>query len=491
MLERLLATKDITTLLRDAEHGQGLKRALGAFDLVMLGIGCVIGTGIFVLTGRAAAANAGPAVALSFALAGLASSFAALCYSEMASMLPVSGSAYTYTYATLGELVAWMIGWDLILEYLVGAATVSVGWSGYLTAFVHDVVGIDLPWAWVTSPLTFDAASRTFAPTGAILNAPAVGVALVATVVLLFGVRESARINAVVVAVKVAVVLLFLAFAGPYVNVHNWQPFIPDNQGAFGRYGWSGIFQGATMVFFSYIGFDAVSTAAQESKNPQRDLPIGIIASLAICTVLYIAVSLVLTGVVPYGQLSVPHPIALGVQATGMRWLMTAVEVGALAGLTSVLLVLLMGQPRIFLAMAQDGLFPPIASHVHARYGTPWTTTLISGGTCSIAAGLLPIEVLGELTSIGTLFAFVLVAAGVLILRIRRPDLPRKFRFAGGNYLVPLLAMGTSGLLMATATTYTLVRLVLWMALGLLVYGAYGYRHSKLRAGAAAPLAAP
>lgn len=481
MMKRLLATKDIDHLLADAEHGQGLKKALSAFDLIMLGIGCVIGTGIFVLTGRAAAANAGPAVALSFALAGLASSFAALCYSEMASMLPVAGSAYTYTYATLGELVAWIIGWDLILEYVVAAATVSVGWSGYLAAFLHDAFGIDLPWAYITSPLTFDATTRTFEATGAIINLPAVLVALATTCILLFGVRESARINTVIVIVKVGVVLLFLAFAAPHVDPANWHPFVPENTGTFGRFGWSGVFQGATMVFFSYIGFDAVSTAAQEAKNPQRDLPLGILTSLAICTVLYIAVSMVLTGVVPYDKLSVPHPIALGVQATGMRWLMTAVEVGALAGLTSVLLVLLMGQPRIFLAMAKDGLFPQMAARVHPRYGTPWATTLLSGGVCGIAAGLLPIEVLGELTSIGTLFAFVLVAAGVLILRIRQPNLPRKFRYAGGTYLVPVCAMGTSGVLMATATSYTLVRLLLWMMLGLVFYAAYGYRHSRLR----------
>ncbi len=477
----LFATKSVDDLRADAERGGGFKRSLGALDLTLLGIGCIIGTGIFVLTGRAAAANAGPAVAISFVIAGFASSLAALCYSEMASMIPVSGSAYTYSYATMGEMIAWIIGWDLILEYLVGAATVSVGWSGYVTAFVHNAFGYTMPFQWCNAPVTWHENTHTFASTGAYMNVPAMVVVIAVSCLLIFGIRESARFNAVIVFMKVAVVLAFVAFGATFVNKNNWTPFIPPNTGEFGRFGISGIFQGATMVFFSYIGFDAVSTAAQETRNPQRDLPIGILASLSICTVLYIVVSLILTGLVPYTQLSVPHPIAVGVEATGIKWLATAVEVGAIAGLSSVMLVLLMAQPRIFFSMANDGLFPKIATRVHPKYGTPHITTLITGFACAIAGGLLPIEILGELTSIGTLFAFVLVSLGIMILRVKRPDLPRGFKVPGGNYFIPTLSMCVSGMLMYTATTATILRLFGWMALGMAFYYFYGRKYSKLR----------
>jgi basic amino acid/polyamine antiporter, APA family len=478
----LFATKSVDRLRADAEHETGLKRALTALDLVMLGIGAIIGTGIFVLTGRAAAANAGPAVALSFITAGIASAFAGLCYSEMASMIPISGSAYTYSYATMGELVAWIIGWDLILEYLVAASAVSVGWSGYVVAFFHDAFGVDLPKAWVDAPVLWSEKHQHFELTGNVVNLPAVLVVLAVTALLVRGVKESARFNTIIVIMKVTVVLLFIAFAARFVRTENWHPFIPPNEGAFGRFGASGVLQGATMVFFAYIGFDAVSTAAQESKNPQRDLPIGILVSLAICTVLYIAVSLILTGVVPYQKLNVPHPIAVGVEATGQLWLATAVEIGAIAGLSSVMLVMLLGQPRIFFAMANDGLFPQVAAKVHPRFGTPYVTTIITGVVCAVAGGVLPIDILAELTSIGTLFAFVLVSIGVMILRIKRPELPRPFRAPGGPYLVPILGAVTSGLLMYTATTATIIRLVAWMAIGLAIYFAYGRKHSRLRA---------
>jgi APA family basic amino acid/polyamine antiporter len=446
-------------------------------DLVLLGIGAIIGTGIFVLTGQAAAANAGPAVSLSFVAAGVAAGFAGLCYAEMASMIPIAGSAYTYAYATMGELVAWIIGWDLILEYLVGAAAVSVGWSGYVVAFVEHAFGFRLPTAW-TSPVL----SQHYELTGAYLNAPAVVITLAVTALLVVGIKESARLNAVIVVVKVAVVLMFIAAAAPFVRGVNWEPFIPENTGEFGHYGYSGILQGATMVFFAYIGFDAVSTAAQEAKNPQRDLPIGILGSLVVCTILYVAVSLVLTGVVSYTELSVPHPIAVGIAATRIAWMETVVEIGAIAGLSSVMLVMLMGQPRIFFSMACDGLFPAGAAKVHPKYGTPHVTTIVTGVCCAVAGGLLPIEILGELTSIGTLFAFALVSIGVMLLRLRRPDIPRAFRLPGGSYFVPLGGALTSGLLMYTATTHTLIRLFAWMVLGVAVYAIYGRKHSKLRA---------
>jgi basic amino acid/polyamine antiporter, APA family len=477
------ARKSIDHLHADAEHPHGLKRTLNAMDLVLLGIGGIIGTGIFVLTGRAAAANAGPAVALSFTIAAFASAFAGLCYSEMASMIPVAGSAYTYAYATMGELIAWIIGWDLILEYLVGAATVSVGWSGYMCAFIQNVTGWKLPTAWTTSPLVWSEAHHHVQFTGAIINLPAVLITLFVTGILVVGIKESARFNSVIVVIKVAVVLLFIATAAPFIRSENWHPFIPDNTGKFGHFGISGIFQGATMVFFAYIGFDAVSTAAQETRNPRRDLPIGILGSLAVCTVLYIAVSLILTGVVPYTKLSVPHPIAVGIAATGIHWLESAVEIGAIAGLSSVMMVLLMGQPRIFFSMAHDGLLPPFAAKVHKRFGTPHITTIITGLLCAVAGGVLPIDILGELTSIGTLFAFVLVSLGVMILRLKRPDLHRAFKVPGGPYLIPILGTLSSGLLMATATTQTLIRLFAWMAIGLVIYFMYGRKHSKLHTG--------
>ena len=478
----LFATKSVDRLRAEADQETGFKRSLTALDLVMLGIGAIIGTGIFVLTGRAAALNAGPAVALSFIVGGIASMFAGLCYSEMASMIPIAGSAYTYSYATMGEFVAWIIGWDLILEYLVAAAAVSVGWSGYVVAFLHDTFGLDLPRAWTSAPVVWIEEKEHFELTGAVVNLPAVLIVLAVTAVLVRGVKESARINTIIVFMKVTVVLLFIAFAWRFVNTANWHPFIPPNEGKFGRFGVSGVLQGATMVFFAYIGFDAVSTAAQEAKNPQRDLPIGILVSLGICTVLYIAVSLILTGVVPYPKLDVPHPIAVGVEATGQLWLATAVEIGAIAGLSSVMLVMLLGQPRIFFAMAHDGLFPKIAAKVHPRFGTPYITTIITGIVCAVAGGVLPIGILAELTSIGTLFAFVLVSIGVMILRIKRPDLPRAFRAPGGPYVVPILGAVSSGLLMYTATTATLYRLFIWMAIGLAVYFAYGRKNSRLRA---------
>ena len=477
----LFATKSVDKLRAESENTHGLKRTLTATDLVLLGIGAIIGTGIFVLTGHAAAANAGPAVVLSFVVAGIASGFAGLCYAEMASMIPVSGSAYTYSYATMGELVAWIIGWDLILEYLVAAATVSVGWSGYTVSFLRNVIGISLPSAWTGPPFRFDDVQGHFVSTGAFLNLPAVFITLLATIILVIGVKESARFNSVIVAIKVTVVILFLIFAAKFIKPANWHPFIPPNEGP-GRFGFSGIMRGASVVFFAYIGFDAVSTTAQEAKNPRRDLPIGILGSLAVCTVLYILVSLVLTGVVPFRLLSVPHPIGLAAETTGIRWLVAAVELGAIAGLSSVMVVLLMGQPRIFLSMALDGLFPKFATKVHPRFGTPYVTTILGGGFCALCGALFDIGVLGHLVSIGTLFAFALVSMGVLILRKTRPDIPRGFAVPGGTYLVPLCGVATSLYIIYEAGWRTQLRLVIWLLIGLVIYVAYGRRHSRLRA---------
>ena len=485
MLYRMLARKPLAALQAEAEEGRGMARRLGAWDLIFLGVGVIIGTGLFVLTGHAAAANAGPSVAISFAVAGVAAGFAGLCYAEMASMIPVSGSAYTYAYATMGELAAFLIGWDLILEYLMGAATVTVGWSGYMVALVHRLTGITLAERWTQAPCAWDIEAGRLIWTGSYVNLPAALFALCITALLVLGIKHSARVNMYVVLFKLLAVAIFLAFAGPRVDVDNWRPFVPPNAGSFGKFGLSGVFQGATMVFFAYIGFDAISTVAQETRRPQRDLPIGMMASLAVCTVLYMAVSLVLTGVVHYSELSVPHPLAVGVARTGHMWLEVVVELGALAGLFSGALVMLLGQPRIFYAMARDGLFPAFAARLHPATQTPVITTVLSGSLCALMGGVLPIGILGELTSIGTLFAFVLVSLAVMIMRLRRPDVPRAFRLPGGPYLIPLSSAAISLGLMATATASTLLRLFLWMALGLAVYAVYGVKHSRLRGASA------
>lgn len=485
-LTRLLRKLPLDAVRAEAAADHGLRRSLSARDLVLLGIGAIIGTGIFVLTGRAAAVNAGPAVSLSFILAGIVAALAGLCYSEMASMFPAPGSAYVYAYATMGELVAWMIGWDLVLEYLVAAAAVSVGFSGYLGAFLQHAFGVTLPASWTQAPISWTSqAGETlgghFVFTGSVMNLPAALVVLFVTALLVVGIRESARFNAVAVVIKVVVVLLFIGFAAPFVRSENFVPFIPPNTGVFGHFGWSGVLQGATMVFFAYVGFDAVSTAASETHRPERALPIGILGSLSICAILYVAVAVVLTGVVPYQELNVPHPISVGIARTGIAWLTFAVELGALAGLTSVLVVLLMGQPRIFFAMARDGLLPAVAARIHPRFGTPHVTTLGCGFACAVTGALLPIEVLAELTSIGTLFAFAVVCGGVLILRLRHPELPRAFRVPGGPWFVPLLGVLSSVGLMLAATPQTLLRLVVWLFIGLCVYFTYGYRRSRLR----------
>jgi APA family basic amino acid/polyamine antiporter len=496
----LWATKSVTVLRAEAEATgeRSLKRTLGALNLTMLGIGAIIGAGIFVLTGLAAALHAGPAVPLSFVVAAVACGLAGLCYAEMASAVPVAGSAYTYSYATLGEFVAWIIGWDLVLEYAMGAATVGVGWSGYFVSLL-DYLGIHLPTAITSAPLRYcSAADVTNAVvscvhvgwnnTGALVNLPAMAIVLLATTVLVIGIEESAKVNNLIVILKISVVLMFLIFGWRYVNPANWHPFIPPNTGKFGEFGWSGVFRGAGLIFFAYIGFDAVSTAAQEARNPQKDMPIGILGSLGICTVLYILVSLTLTGLVRYDQLNVAHPVAYAVeQIRQLTWLRPFITVGAVLGLGSVVLVMLLGQSRVFYSMSRDGLMGAWAGKVHPRFRTPYLSTIGVGVIVALITGTFPIQILGELVNIGTLLAFVLVCAGVWILRNTRPDLERPFRTPLVP-LVPILGMLSCFGLMATLPGDTWLRLLVWLVIGFAIYFGYSRKHSVLqRELAAAP----
>ncbi|MGD9843208.1 MAG: amino acid permease [Steroidobacteraceae bacterium] len=475
-----LATKPIHDM-HEVDAGVQLHRTLSATSLVALGIGAVIGTGIFVLTGVAAAQHAGPALVLSFLLAAVGCAFAGLCYAELAAMIPVSGSAYSYSYATLGEFFAWFIGWDLILEYGFAISAVAVGWSGYVNSLLNQI-GIHLPAALVNAPLAKGEGHFAVVTTDAIINLPAMlGVGLV-TWLCYIGIRQSSWVNNVIVIIKLAVILLFIGFGAFYVSVDNWTPFIPENvTGEFGKFGWSGVAQAAAIIFFAYIGFDAVSTTAQEAKNPQRDMPIGILVSLAICTVLYIAMAAVMTGMVPYTELNVPAPVAVALDHhPELSWLAGLIKLGAIAGITSVLLVMTLGQPRIFFAMSRDGLLPPLFQKVHPKYKTPHVATLITGGCAAIIAGLLPIGLLGELVSIGTLLAFVMVCLGVLALRYTKPDQHRPFKVPA-PWFTCLSGVAVCGFMMYSLPIDTWIRLLVWTVLGFIIYLSYGRRHSVLR----------
>ena len=495
----IFATKSIEQIKTEQLGAEGgtegtLKRVLGPTQLTMLGVGAIIGTGIFVLTGQAAAANAGPAIVISMLLAGLTSVLAALCYSEFAASVPVAGSAYTYAYATLGEFIAWIIGWDLILEYALGAATVAVGWSGNLVTLL-DQLGIGFPAAISAAPGTVVQLANGATVT-AVFNLPAVLITIAVTLLLMVGISESATVNAVIVVIKVGIVLVVIGAGALFIEPANWHPFIPENTGTFGEYGWSGILRGAGVIFFAYIGFDAVSTSAQEARDPQRDMPRGILGSLAICTVLFVLVSGVMVGVVPYKQmLNEPAPLVVAIEAAagraaGTPWaplmnsLSILLTVGALAALSSVMVVMMLAQPRIFLAMAKDGLLPKWAGVVHPRFKTPHISTIVTGVVVAIAAGLTPIATLGSLVSIGTLMAFVIVSIGIIVLRRTRPDLPRPFRMPMVP-LLPALSALVALVLMLGLPWATWERLIIWMAIGVAVYFAYGYRRSRLRTAAA------
>jgi APA family basic amino acid/polyamine antiporter len=490
----LLATKSIAALRAEADETSetSLKRALGPLNLVTLGIGAIIGAGIFVLTGQAAALYAGPAVPISMGMVGIACAFAGLCYAEMASAVPVAGSAYTYAYATMGELVAWIIGWDLVLEYAAGAAGVGVGWSGFFISLL-GLFGVHLPPALAASPTLWCTAAQVgtmaapgcahagFNLTGAIVNLPAVVIVALMSTVLVIGIRESARVNNFIVFLKVAIVLLVVIVGLGHITPSNWKPFIAPNSGEWGTFGWSGVLRGAGLVFFAYIGFDAVSTTAQEAKNPQKDMPIGILGSLAVCTVLYMVVSAVLTGMVPYTQLNVPAPMAYAMEQVRAPWsVQAAIDIGAVLGLGSVILVMLLGQSRVFFAMSRDGLLGPWAGKVHPTRRTPYLSTIYTGIAVGLASGLLPLQLLGQLVNIGTLLAFVLVCAGVWILRTKRPDLERPFRTPFVPF-VPIMGMLTCFGLMLTLPADTWIRLVVWLLIGFAIYFGYSRKHSVLR----------
>lgn len=477
MLKQLFARKTDFSDADDASHGPTLRRTLGPWGITALGIGAVIGTGIFVVTGQAAAEHAGPAVLLSFMIAALCSGFTALCYAEFATLIPVSGSSYSYAYATLGELLAWFIGWNVVAEYLLAVSSVAVGWSGYGVGLLHSM-GIEVPAALANAPLAFT--DGHFVLTGALINLPALLVVAAITALLYAGTRQSTLFASVVVVLKVLVVILFVVFGLQYIDTSLWHPYVPENQGGT-HYGWSGVFRAATSVFYAYIGFDAVATAAQETRNPQQNVPAGILISLAVCTVLYIIVAAVLTGLVPYPQLATAEPVATALAAhPQLAWLKLLTQVGAVAGLTSVILVMHLGLARILYTMAGDGLLPRTFGAVHERFKTPHRTTVLVGVVGGVLAAVFPLSLLGDLLSMGTLLAFATVCIGVLVLRRTRPDLPRGFRVPAAP-VVCSLGVIVCLFLLAQMNAGNWMLLAGWTAIGMLIYIGYGYRHSALR----------
>jgi basic amino acid/polyamine antiporter, APA family len=491
LANQLFSRKPLALLLAEAKGENRLRRVLGPIQLTSLGVGAIIGTGIFVLTGQAAHDRTGPALVLSFVAAGVACIFAALCYAEFASMVPVAGSAYTYAYATLGELFAWIIGWDLILEYAVASMTVAHGWSKNFQD-VLAVAGIHLPKAIANSPFDYDPATGHFVGTGSVLDLPGVLIAALVTWVLVIGIKESAGFNTAMVAVKLAVVLFVIGVGSFYVDPANWQPFAPYGYTGISFFGHTlfgqtdaggqplGVLAGAAVIFFAYIGFDSVSTHAEEAKNPQKDVPIGLIASLVVCTVLYIAVAAVLTGMVPYKEINIETPVSDAFGRAGLPWARFLVSLGAMTGITSVLLVMMLSQPRIWLAMARDGLFPQsFFGAVHEKYRTPWKATILTGIAVAIGAAFLPLRVLADLTNIGTLFAFVVVCAAVLIMRVKHPEADRPFRVPFYP-LTPILGIITCLILMFSLAVENWYRLFAWLAIGFLIYFLYSRHHSVL-----------
>lgn len=478
MLKQLVARKSVAAINREIEAGPRLNRVLSARTLTSIGLGSMIGSGIFVLTGTVAANHTGPAVTLAFLVAAIGCGLAAICYAELASLIPVSGSAYSYTYATLGEAVAWFVGWNLSLEYMMSAATVAVGWSGYVVNLLAEA-GLQLPPELTNAPVG-KTAEHTLRATGAIVNLPAVAIVIALTWLCYIGIRQSARLNNLMVVIKVAIIVLFIVVGLAYIDTANWRPYLPANTGEFGHFGWSGVMQGAAIIFFAYIGFDTAATTAQEARNPQRDVPAGIIAALLISTVLYVAMAAVMTGMVGFEKLNVSAPVAVALdEHPGLFWLGLPVKIGAIIGMTSVILMSILGQPRIFMAMSRDGLLPRQLEKVHPKYHTPSIATIITGALAAFFAGVFPIDVLGELVSIGILLAFTAVCVGVLVLRRTMPETPRPFRVP----LAPLTC--TAGVIICLGLTLALpkdtwIRLAVWTAIGFAIYFGYGYRNSRL-----------
>ena len=480
MIERLLKKKDISAILSEpTETKGGLKRSLSATNLVTLGIGAIVGTGIFVITGQAAAMYAGPALTISFVISALGCIMAGLCYAEFAAMIPVSGGVYSYSYTTMGEILAWFVGWILILEYLFACSSVAVGWSGYMLSLL-DGWGIDFPDQ--IAGATFDhLKDGSWVWTGRIINFPAAFIVAIVSAFLIGGIKQSAFVNNIIVVIKVSVILLFIGFGLSYIDTSNWTPYIPENTGDYGNFGWTGILRGAAVVFYAYLGFDALSTAAGEAKNPQKDMPKGILFSLLICALLYIAVTTVLTGIVNYKDLNVDAPIALAIDRTGesLAWLSPLIKLGAIAGLSSVILVMMLGQSRIYYSISKDGLLPKVFSKVNDKHGVPHNATIFASIVTALIAGLFPLHVLSELVSIGTLMAFTIVCISIVILRKTQPDLKRPFK----TPLVPFIPLAGAAICivqMLSLPWSTWERLIGWTVIGFVIYFTYGIKHSKL-----------